>query len=146
AAPRPYGNEFRIIRRGDGEVRWVEILGRLYFKGEGRGRRAINLVGTIADITERKKREEKLYALMREVNHRARNMLSVVDAIAHRTVANNPEHYVEHVSERIRALAAYQDLLVRSEWTGVEIEDLARVQLPHFADLIGSRIVMNGPK
>jgi len=145
-APRPYGNEFRIIRRGDGEVRWVEILGRLYFKGEGRGRRAINLVGTMADITERKKREEKLYLLMREVNHRARNMLSVVDAIAHRTVASSPEDYVEHVSERIRALAAYQDLLVRSEWTGVEIEDLARAQLPHFADLIGSRIVMNGPK
>jgi PAS domain S-box-containing protein len=143
AAPRPYGNEFRIIRRGDGEVRWVEILGRLYFKGEGRGRRAINLVGTIADITERKEREEKLYLLMREVNHRARNMLSVVGAIARQSV---PEDYVERFSERIRALAAYQDLLVRSEWHGVEIKDLACAQLGNFADLIGSRIAIQGPK
>jgi two-component sensor histidine kinase len=73
-------------------------------------------------------------------------MLGVVEAIAHQTVANSPKDYAEHLSERIRALAAYQDLLVRSEWTGVEIEDLARAQLSHYADLIGSRIVMNGPK
>jgi PAS domain S-box-containing protein len=143
AEPRLYGNEFRIIRRGDGEVRWVEVLGRLYLKGEGRGRRAINLVGTIADITERKEREEKLYLLMREVNHRARNMLGVVDAIARQTVR---EDYVERFSERIGALAAYQDLLVRSEWQGVEIGDLTRVQLSRFADLIGSRIAVEGPK
>jgi two-component sensor histidine kinase len=69
-----------------------------------------------------------------------------VDAIAHQTVANSPEDYVEHVSERIRALAAQQDLLVRSEWHGVEIGDLARAQLSHFADLIGSRIAMQGAK
>jgi two-component sensor histidine kinase len=70
-------------------------------------------------------------------------MLGVVDAITRQTV---PEEYAEHLSERVRALAAYQDLLVRSEWTGVEIEDLARVQLSHFTDLIGSRIIMDGPK
>jgi two-component sensor histidine kinase len=103
----------------------------------------VSFIGTIADITERKEREEKLHLLMREVNHCARNMLGVVDAIARQTV---PEEYAEHVSERIRALAAYQDLLVRSEWTGVKIEDLARAQLSHFADLIGFRITMQGPQ
>jgi two-component sensor histidine kinase len=81
---------------------------------------------------------------MREVNHRARNMLSVVDAIAHQTVAGSPEDYVGRFTERIWALAAYQDLLVRSKWKGVEIEDLARAQLAPFADLIGSRIVLRG--
>jgi PAS domain S-box-containing protein len=144
-APKRYANEFRL-RRGDGDVRWVQSLGLSFFEGDGRDRRAVSVVGTLADITERKEHEERLHLLMREVNHRARNMLSVVDAIAHQTVANNPEDYVEHFSERIRALAAYQDLLVRSEWTGVEIEDLARVQLSHSADLFGSRIVMNGPR
>src|SRR5260370_194916 len=43
-------------------------------------------------------------------------------------------------------LSANQDLLVRSEWGGVEIEDLTRAQLSHFADLIGSRILVDGPK
>jgi PAS domain S-box-containing protein len=145
AEPRRFGLEFRI-RRGDGEVRWVQNLGLAYFEGGGRDRRAVNLVGTLADITERKEYEEKLHLLMREVNHRARNMLSVVDSIAHQTVADSPEDYVERVSERIRALAAYQDLLVRSEWRGVEIGDLARAQLSPFADLMGSRIVVGGPK
>jgi PAS domain S-box-containing protein len=139
--PKPYAIEYRI-QRSDGEVRWVEAHGLTYFAEL----RAVSMVGTVQDITERKKREETERLLMREVNHRARNMLSVVDAIAHQTVADTPEDYVERFSERIRALAAYQDLLVRSEWKGVEIEDLARVQLSDFADLIGSRIAMQGPK
>jgi len=83
---------------------------------------------------------------MREVNHRAKNMLSVVDAIAHQTASRNREDFVERFSERIQALSASQDLLVRNEWNGVEIEDLVRAQLAPFADLIGSRIAVHGPK
>jgi two-component sensor histidine kinase len=124
----------------------VETHRLAYFEGIGRERRAVGSIGSVADITERKEREEKEHLLVREVNHRARNMLSVVDSIAHQTVANSPEDYVERVSERIRALAAHQDLLVRSEWHGVEIGDLARTQLSHFADLIGVRIAMQGAK
>jgi two-component sensor histidine kinase len=106
----------------------------------------VSFGGTIQDITERKEREEKEHLLMREINHRAKNMLSVVDAIAHQTATKNPEDFVERFSERIQALSANQDLLVRNEWNGVEIEDLVRAQLAHFADLIGSRIAMHGPK
>jgi two-component sensor histidine kinase len=73
-------------------------------------------------------------------------MLSVVDAIAHQTAARNPEDFIERFSERIQALSANQDLLVRNEWNGVEIEDLVRAQLAHFADLISSRIGVHGPR
>jgi len=73
-------------------------------------------------------------------------MLSVVDAIAHQTATRNPEDFIERFSERIQALSANQDLLVRNAWHGVEIEDLVRAQLAPFADLIGSRIVVRGPK
>jgi two-component sensor histidine kinase len=69
-----------------------------------------------------------------------------VDAIARQTATKNPEDFVERFSERIQALSANQELLVRNEWRGVEIEDLVRAQLSHFADLIGSRIVLDGPK
>jgi PAS domain S-box-containing protein len=145
ADAKPYAHEYRVLR-SDGEVRWVEARGLAYFEGGGSERRAVGGIGTVADITERKAREEKEHLLMREVNHRARNLLSVVDAIAHQTIANSPEDYIEVVSERIRALAAHQDLLVRSEWHGVEIGDLIRAQLSHFADLVGSRIAMQGAK
>jgi PAS domain S-box-containing protein len=143
--PRRPATEFRL-RRTDGEIRWVETLGLAYFEGAGDERRAVSFVGTLQDITDRKEREEKEHLLMREINHRAKNMLSVVDAIAHQTATRNPEDFVERFSERIQALSANQDLLVRNEWNGVEIADLVRAQLAYFADLIGSRIAMHGPK
>jgi PAS domain S-box-containing protein len=142
---KPYAIEFRV-QSGDGEVRWVEAHWLAYFEGAGPERPGAGVVGTVADITERKEREEQVHLLMREVNHRAKNMLSVVDAIAHQTATRNPEDFVERFSERVQALSANQDLLVRNEWNGVEIADLVRAQLAHFADLIGSRIAMHGPK
>jgi two-component sensor histidine kinase len=65
-----------------------------------------------------------------------------VDAIAHQTV---PEGSIERFSDRIRALSANQDLLVRGEWKGVEIKSLVHAELAHFADLVGSRISVDGP-
>jgi two-component sensor histidine kinase len=106
----------------------------------------VSIAGTVADITERKEREEKEHLLMREVSHRAKNMLSVVQAIAHQTATQDPEDFIERFSERIQALSANQDLLVRSDWNGVEIDDLVHAQLAHFAGLIGSRIAVHGPK
>jgi PAS domain S-box-containing protein len=143
--PKPHAIEFRV-QRSDGEVRWLEVHWLVYFEGDRRERPAASVVGTIADITDRKEREEKERLLMREVNHRAKNMLSVVDAIARQTAARNPEDFVERFTERIQALSANQDLLVRNEWQGVDIEELVRAQLAHFADLIGSRIAAYGPK
>jgi two-component sensor histidine kinase len=124
----------------------VEGHGLAHFEGAGPKRRAVSLTGTVQDITARKEREEKECLLMREVNHRAKNMLSVVQMIAHHTAANNLRDFIERFSKRIQALSANQELLIRNEWHGVEIEDLVRAQLAHFADLIGSRIAAQGPK
>jgi PAS domain S-box-containing protein len=146
ANPKPYVHHEYRVRRRDGEVRWVEGHGLAYFDGTGPQRRVVSFGGTVQDITERKEREEKEQLLMREINHRAKNMLSVVDSIAHQTASRNPDDFIERFSERIQALSANQDLLVRNEWKGVEIADLVHAQLAHFADLIGSRIAVLGPK
>jgi PAS domain S-box-containing protein len=143
--PKPYAIEYRV-RRGDGRVRYVEAHGLAYFEGATHERRAVSMVGTAQDITERKEREERERLLMHEINHRAKNMLSVVDAIAHQTTTRAPEDFIERFSARVQALSANQDLLIRNEWHGVEVEDLVRAQLEPFADLIGSRIVVCGPK
>ncbi len=131
------------IRRTDGSYVWVSITSSSVRDTDGRFLYAVRVQ---QDITERKECEEKEHLLIREVNHRAKNILSVVDAIAHQTAAKNPEDFIERFSERIQALSANHDLLVQNEWKGVEIEDLARAQLSHFADLIGSRIAVYGPK
>jgi PAS domain S-box-containing protein len=144
--------EFRLQRR-NGEYRWLETVGLAHFEGSEGGRRAVRVVGTVADITarkeleeERKARAEKEHLLMREMNHRAKNMLSVVDAIAHQTATRSPEDFITRFSERIQSLSANQDLLMRNEWNGVEIKGLVHAQLAHFADLIGTRISADGPR
>jgi len=113
---------------------------RVEYSGE------IYALETNRDITERKAHEQYVHLLTREVNHRAKNMLSVVGAMARQTAAKNPEDFVECFSERIQALSASHDLLIRNEWKGVDIEDLVRAQLALFASLIDSRIAVRGPR
>src|SRR5262249_35744368 len=71
---------------------------------------------------------------------------SVVHAIARQTASREPEDFIDRFAERIQALSANQDLLIRNEWNGVEIFDLVHAQLAHFADLVGSRIAVHGPR
>jgi PAS domain S-box-containing protein len=145
ANPKPIAHEYRIRQR-NGNVRWVQSTALAHFTGIGPARRVVSIGGTVQDITERKESEEKEHLLMREINHRAKNMLSVVDAIAHQTATTSPADFVARFSERVQALSANQDLLVRNEWKGVEIAALTRAQLAHFADLIGSRVAIQGPR
>jgi PAS domain S-box-containing protein len=98
----------------------------------------------IRDITDLKRREEQILLLLREVNHRSRNMLAVVQAIARLSAATQPSDFVERFSDRIRALAASQELLTQSRWSSVQLHDLIWSQLAHLRDLIGTRIVLDG--
>jgi len=107
--------------------------------------RPTNIMMLVTDITERKRHEDQISLLISEVNHRAKNMLAVVQGIARQTVAANPGDFIERFSERIRSLAASQDLLVKNEWKGVDLHELARSQLGHFKDLIDIRIELRGP-
>jgi PAS domain S-box-containing protein len=137
-----YEMEKRYVRK-DGTPVWVHITGSAVRRNDGS---VDHFVSVIQDITERKQHEEQEDLLMREISHRAKNMLSVVDAVARQTATRNPEDFVERFSDRIQALSANQDLLVRNGWKGVAVEDLVRAQLAHFADLVSTRIAMQGPK
>jgi PAS domain S-box-containing protein len=97
------------------------------------------------DLSERKRHEEHIQLLMKEVNHRSKNMLGLVQAVAQQTAKTSPDDFVTRFGERIHALAAAQDLLVKSEWKSVSLNGLIRSQLAHFQDLIGDRIQLHGP-
>jgi two-component sensor histidine kinase/CheY-like chemotaxis protein len=88
---------------------------------------------------------ERIKYLLKEVDHRSRNILSVVKAIARQTATSSPDDFMARFSERIQALAASHDLLVKSQWQGVEISDLIRAHLAHFNDLLDDRIKLDGP-
>jgi PAS domain S-box-containing protein len=133
----------RTIRTKDGRDRiWRFVTSALGPQSDGRRL----FICVAEDLTELKAHEEQVHLLMREASHRAKNMLSLVQAMARQTAAGAPEDFVGRFTERIQALAANQNLLVRNEWRGVDVEDLVRAQLAHFADLVGSRIALHGPK
>jgi PAS domain S-box-containing protein len=142
AEPEAQPNE-QTIRTKDGrERRWSFVTSAMGTQSDGRR----VFVCVAQDVTERKAHEEQVRLLMREVNHRAKNMLSLVQAIARQTAAPKPEDFIGCFTQRIQALAANQDLLIRNEWKGVDVEELVRAQLAHFADIVGSRIVVHGQK
>ncbi len=90
-------------------------------------------------------RTEHIQRLMKEMDHRTKNILNVVQAIARQTAIASPDEFMPRFSERMQTLAASHDLLVRSRWQGIEISNLIRVQLAHFGDLLDSRIKIHGP-
>jgi len=104
------------------------------------------VVMVVFDITDRKRSEEHIRLLLSEVNHRSKNMLSVVSAIARQTKAPNQDEFIKRFSDRVQALAASHDLLAKSEWRSISVSELLRAQLAHFEALIGRRIMWNGPQ
>lgn len=105
----------------------------------------VGVVMVVFDITDRKRSEEHIQLLLSEVNHRSKNMLSLVSAIARQTKATSAEEFADRFSERIQALAASHDLLAKSKWHSIAVAELLSAQLAHFKGLIGRRIALNGP-
>ena len=143
--PGSYDYECRLARR-DGQVRWILDRGEATGPVDPDTGRVSRITGLVLDITERKTHEEKVLLLMREVNHRAKNMLGLVQAMARQTVATRPSDFLTRFSDRIHALSVNQDLLVKNEWDGVELSELVETQLATFEDLIGTRIHIVGPR
>ncbi|HZW11406.1 MAG TPA: chemotaxis protein CheB [Phycisphaerales bacterium] len=122
--------EFRI-RLEDSEVRWLRAAGHTIFAQDDGRRFPVRVVGTVLDITDLKRHEEQMRFVMAELNHRVKNTLAVVEAIAEQTFrhATHPEAFMVSFSERLRSLSKAHHLLTRSEWTGAWLEDLVRIEL-----------------
>lgn len=84
--------------------------------------------GTATDITQQREADERTRTLLKEVNHRTRNMLAMIQSMARRTAAAGGD-FVPRLECRIAGLAATQDLLVGRDWSGVPIGDLVTAQL-----------------
>ncbi len=142
----PYELEFRI-RQPDGQVRWVLDRGEAFGPVDEASGKVSRVMGVLIDISERKRSEDRIRLLMREVNHRSKNLLSVVQAIARQTVGYaTAETFAERFVERLQGLAASHDLLLRNSWEGVDLEELIKSQLSYLRDMVGSRIVLRGSK
>jgi PAS domain S-box-containing protein len=84
------------------------------------------------DVTARRQVEERQALLMREVDHRAKNALTVVQATLRLTPKKDAQSYARAVEGRVRALARAHTLLAQGRWTGVELRALAEGELAPF--------------
>jgi PAS domain S-box-containing protein len=138
-----FEHEYRIVRP-DGQMRWISNRSRAIRDAQGNEER---VVGVATDITDRKRQEEQVLLLMREVNHRSKNLLAVVQAVASQSArSSSPEEFSQRFAERLQGLAASLDLLVHNNWQGVALGELVLSQLSHFSDLLGERVLFGGPQ
>jgi len=120
-------NEFRFVRPG-GEVRWIEARSLINYDHTGRARR---MTGVYIDVTERRKAEDHKSLLIAELDHRVKNVLACVAAVAQRSreSSKSADEFLEVLNGRIGALANTHSLLSRSRWEGVCLGELVRTEL-----------------
>jgi len=135
---KSYEAEFRIIRP-NGEIRWCFGTAAATLD---EGCRVVRLSGVTVDITERKHAEERQSLLAREVDHRAKNALALVQSIVRLTRGEDIKAYTEAVEGRITALARVHTILALSSWQGAEIGKLVHEELAPYCS--GDQIALDG--
>ncbi len=107
----------------------------------------VGLTCAAVDITERKEGEAHLRLLMRELTHRSKNLLAVIQAMARQTARRSEtlEGFLDQFSNRLQALSRSHDLLVQEGWHGAALGDLVRSQLGHYLDRSSSQVTITGP-
>jgi PAS domain S-box-containing protein len=97
------------------------------------------------DVTEQKRNEERMRLLAAEVDHRAKNMLALVQIMLRHTRAANVEEFARAVQGRVAALARAHTLLSESRWHGADLLRLLEDELAPFRRAEGGRVRLDGP-
>lgn len=139
-----YDVVYRLQHR-DGGYRSTAARGVPLMTGNGR---IIEWVGMNEDISDRVAREEQLRVVMRELSHRTKNLLAIIQSIARRTFMGDAEAsgLVKLFVDRLHGLAVSHDLLVNGNWRSVSLEDLIVAHLRPFSSIDGSTISIEGAK
>ena len=131
--------EFRV-RRPNGELRWCTGTAAASVDAAGN---VVRISGVTIDVTERKEAEERQVLLAREVDHRARNALAIIQSIIRLTRAKSVDDYVATVEGRIKALALAHTLLSDSRWHGADLGTLVAEEFAPYRS--GNKIELKGP-
>ncbi|HEY2135407.1 MAG TPA: PAS domain S-box protein [Xanthobacteraceae bacterium] len=102
--------------------------------------------GSNTDITAQVEHETHLNFVMRELSHRSKNLLAVVQAMARQTMQHSAgyDDFEGRFMGRLHGLARSHDVLVRQDWTGATIRDLVGAQLAPFVREDGTSIELDG--
>jgi PAS domain S-box-containing protein len=134
--------EHRTRRAADGEYRWFQTRGTKLSDESGKTE---EWFGTSTDVHDLRRALERQHVLIRELHHRTGNLLGVVNAIAHQTIARstNLEDFRERFYNRIAALARVQSLVAHASEIG--LRELVISEVMAHADEANERIRIDGP-
>jgi PAS domain S-box-containing protein len=138
----PVHTEYRL-RHVSGDWRWTTVRAVPRLDADGSVR---EWVGMNIDITQQKSAETTQRLLVSELNHRVKNTLASVQAIAQQTLrrAKNPADFVASFGGRIQALARVHTQLTETSWQSADLEKLVRDQLL-LVSVEASQLTMSGP-
>jgi two-component sensor histidine kinase/DNA-binding response OmpR family regulator len=138
---RTVQTDFRVVQPG-GSMRWCTGTAAASFDAANR---LLRVSGVTIDVTERKEAEQRQDLLAREVDHRARNALAVVQSIVRLTRANGIEGYVAAVEGRIKALARAHALLSDARWHSADLGALVTEELAPYRAGDIDKVKVAGP-
>jgi PAS domain S-box-containing protein len=135
-------DEWRYRHPTKGEI-WIEGHSSPVAEPDG----SIRWHGFVHDITARKRAEGHLRLIVKELSHRTKNLMAVVQAISWQTARKSADlkAFEERFAQRLDALSRSHDLLVERDWKGVLLADLVRAQLEPFLDRPEERLEAHGP-
>jgi PAS domain S-box-containing protein len=140
------GEPFEIvfpIRAADGTFH--PFLSRVQPMKDDQGR-VLRWFGAITDITEQKRAEEHLQLLLNELNHRVKNTLATVQAIASQSMRDLPRENFEAFSDRLVALSCAHDLLMQRNWEAADLRDIVTQSLAPLCSMRpDGRLMVDGP-
>lgn len=136
-----YQTEFRV-RRSNGQLRWC--IGTVAASFD-EANRLTRLSGVTVDITERKQAEERQMLLAQEVDHRARNVVAVVQSFLRLTRADTIQDYVAAIEGRIGALSNAHRLLANSRWEGADLGKLVDEEFAPYRGVRSEKVETSGP-
>ena len=134
--------EIRVILNGVPQWYDVHIEPLCDVSGE-----MIGLTCAAVDVTARKNGEAHLRDLLREITHRSKNLLAVIQSMARQTArhSDSTEGFLDQFGARLQALSASHDLLVQEGWHGASLLELVRLQLGHYLENEAALVSLKGP-
>ncbi len=106
----------------------------------------VGAVNVLVDISERKKAEEQLRLMAREIDHRSRNLAATVHALIDMTTADSVPEYVVRLKGRLSALSRTQSLLAEGRWSGADLRRLVEVETAPYRADDATRVRATGPR
>jgi PAS domain S-box-containing protein len=139
---RPVWGTEAVAERPDGSRRTFAPYPTPLFDKAGELVGAVNM---LVDVTERKDAEERQRQLSREADHRANNLLSIVQAMVRMAEAPGVRELKRTLEGRIKALAHAHVLLTQSRWTGADLQHLVTEEIAPYLGGGAPRVWFSGP-